>query len=112
MPVDGYYATDMLPTMILLGIGAGLVFPAVVTLAMSSATPEDAGLASGLTNTTLQVGGALGLAVLATLSTTRTENLVAEGRQRRRRPWSTGTSSRTSSRSACSARRSRWRSAS
>ena len=79
VPVDGVYATDMLPTMILLGIGAGLVFPAVVTLAMSSATPEDAGLASGLTNTTLQVGGALGLAILATLSTTRTENLVAEG---------------------------------
>jgi EmrB/QacA subfamily drug resistance transporter len=79
VPVDGVYATDMLPTMILLGIGAGLVFPAVVTLAMSSATPEDAGLASGLTNTTLQVGGALGLAILATLSTTRTENLIAEG---------------------------------
>jgi EmrB/QacA subfamily drug resistance transporter len=79
VPVDGVYVTDMLPTMILLGVGAGLVFPAVVTLAMSSATPEDAGLASGLTNTTLQVGGALGLAVLATLSTTRTENLVAEG---------------------------------
>jgi EmrB/QacA subfamily drug resistance transporter len=79
VPVDATYATDMLPTMILLGIGAGLVFPSVVTLAMSSATPEDAGLASGLTNTTLQVGGALGLAVLATLSTTRTENLVAEG---------------------------------
>jgi EmrB/QacA subfamily drug resistance transporter len=79
VPVAGVYATDMLPTMILLGIGAGLVFPAVVTLAMSSATPEDAGLASGLTNTTLQVGGALGLAILATLSTTRTENLIAEG---------------------------------
>ena len=79
VPVDGVYVTDMLPTMILLGIGAGLVFPSVVTLAMSSATPEDAGLASGLTNTTLQVGGALGLAVLATLSTTRTETLVAEG---------------------------------
>jgi EmrB/QacA subfamily drug resistance transporter len=79
VPVDGVYATDMLPTMILLGIGAGLVFPSVVTLAMSSATPEDAGLASGLTNTTLQVGGALGLAVLATLSTTRTDNLLAEG---------------------------------
>jgi len=79
VPVDGVYVTDMLPTMILLGVGAGLVFPAVVTLAMSSATPEDAGLASGLTNTTLQVGGALGLAVLATLSTTRTENLLAEG---------------------------------
>ena len=79
VPVAGNYVTDMLPTMVLLGVGAGLVFPAVTTLAMSSATPEDAGLASGLANTTLQVGGALGLAVLATLSTTRTENLLSEG---------------------------------
>jgi predicted MFS family arabinose efflux permease len=79
VPVDGNYVTDMLPTMVLLGVGAGLVFPAVTTLAMSSATPEDAGLASGLANTTLQVGGALGLAVLATLSTTRTENLLSDG---------------------------------
>ena len=79
VPVDGSYATDMLATMVLLGVGAGLVFPAVVALAMSSATPEDAGLASGLANTTLQVGGALGLAILATLSTTRTETLVADG---------------------------------
>jgi EmrB/QacA subfamily drug resistance transporter len=79
VPVGADYVADMLPSMILLGVGAGLVFPSVVALAMSSATPEDAGLASGLTNTTLQVGGALGLAILATLSTTRTENLVAEG---------------------------------
>jgi EmrB/QacA subfamily drug resistance transporter len=79
VPVNGDYVADMLPTMILLGVGAGLVFPSVVALAMSSATPEDAGLASGLTNTTLQVGGALGLAILASLSTTRTENLLADG---------------------------------
>jgi EmrB/QacA subfamily drug resistance transporter len=79
VPVNGDYVVDMLPTMVLLGVGAGLVFPSVVALAMSSATPEDAGLASGLTNTTLQVGGALGLAILATLSTTRTDNLLAEG---------------------------------
>jgi EmrB/QacA subfamily drug resistance transporter len=79
VPVGADYVADMLPSMILLGVGAGLVFPSVVALAMSSATPQDAGLASGLTNTTLQVGGALGLAILATLSTTRTENLVAEG---------------------------------
>jgi EmrB/QacA subfamily drug resistance transporter len=79
VPVNGDYVTDMLATMVLLGVGAGLVFPAVVALAMSSATPEDAGLASGLTNTTLQVGGALGLAILASLSTTRTDNLLADG---------------------------------
>jgi MFS family permease len=65
--------------MLLLGVGAGLVFPALMTLAMSGATPEDSGLASGLVNTTQQVGGALGLAVLATLSTTRTSSLVAHG---------------------------------
>ncbi len=79
VPVAGDYVTDLLPTMILLGVGAGLTFPSMMTLAMSSATPEDAGLASGLVNTTLQVGGAVGLAVLATLSTTRTETLVADG---------------------------------
>jgi EmrB/QacA subfamily drug resistance transporter len=79
VPVDGEYVTDLLPTMILLGVGAGLTFPSMMTLAMSGATPEDAGLASGLVNTTLQVGGALGLAVLATLSTTRTDNLLSEG---------------------------------
>ena len=61
------------------GIGAGLSFPSVMTLAMSGVRPEEAGLASGLVNTTLQVGGALGLAVLATLSTSRTSNLVHGG---------------------------------
>ena len=65
--------------MLLLGVGAGLVFPSLMTLAMSAATPEDSGLASGLVNTTQQVGGALGLAVLATLSTTRTGSLLAQG---------------------------------
>ena len=65
--------------MILLGIGAGLSFPSLMTLAMSSATQSDSGLASGLVNTSLQVGGALGLAVLATLSTTRTDNGLAAG---------------------------------
>ena len=69
----------MLPSMILFGIGAGLAFPSLMTLAMSSADATDAGLASGLVNTSLQVGGALGLAVLATLSTTRTGNLLAAG---------------------------------
>jgi MFS family permease len=77
--VNAGYTADLLPVMLLLGVGAGLVFPAVMTLAMSGATPEDSGLASGLVNTTQQVGGALGLAVLATLSTTRTASLLAQG---------------------------------
>jgi EmrB/QacA subfamily drug resistance transporter len=79
VPVGGDYVTDILPTMILLGIGAGVFFPALMTIAMSSATPSDAGLASGLVNTTAQVGGALGLAVLATLSTSRSDDLVGRG---------------------------------
>jgi EmrB/QacA subfamily drug resistance transporter len=78
-PVDGSYIRDVLPVMALLGVGAGLSFPALMTLAMSGATPSDAGLASGLVNTSLQVGGALGLAVLATLAGTRTESLLADG---------------------------------
>jgi EmrB/QacA subfamily drug resistance transporter len=78
-PVEAAYATDVLPSMVLLGLGAGLCFPALMTLAMSGATRSDAGLASGLVNTTQQVGGALGLAVLATLSTTRTDARLASG---------------------------------
>jgi EmrB/QacA subfamily drug resistance transporter len=78
-PVDGDYVVHILPVMVLLGIGAGLCFPALMTLAMSGATPSDAGLASGLINTTAQVGGALGLAVLATLSASRSDQLIADG---------------------------------
>ena len=79
VPVDGDYVIDLLPVMVLLGAGAGLCFPALMTLSMSGATPEDAGLASGLVNTTVQVGGAVGLAVLATLSATRSEALAGDG---------------------------------
>jgi EmrB/QacA subfamily drug resistance transporter len=75
-PLHATYAINVLPTMVILGIGFGVSFPALMTLAMSSATPEDAGLASGLVNTSVQVGGALGLAVLATLATTRTHHLA------------------------------------
>jgi EmrB/QacA subfamily drug resistance transporter len=78
-PVDGTYVTDVLPSMLLLGAGAGLAFPALMTLSMSGATPSDAGLASGLVNTTLQVGGAIGLAVLTTFATERTDGLLADG---------------------------------
>jgi EmrB/QacA subfamily drug resistance transporter len=78
-PVGATYATDILPPMILFGLGAGLAFPSLMTLAMSGATESDSGLASGLVNTSLQVGGAIGLAVLATVSTERTEGLLADG---------------------------------
>jgi EmrB/QacA subfamily drug resistance transporter len=78
-PVHADYATQVAPSMLLLGLGAGTAFPALMNLAMSGATPQDAGLASGLVNTTAQVGGALGLAVLATLSTSRSNALKASG---------------------------------
>jgi MFS family permease len=78
-PVDGNYVQHVLPSMILFGFGAGLSFPALMTLAMSGATQEDAGLASGLVNTSAQVGGAIGLAVLATLSATRSDSLIDDG---------------------------------
>jgi EmrB/QacA subfamily drug resistance transporter len=79
VPVEATYLADILPPMVLFGLGAGLSFPSLMTLAMSGATESDSGLASGLVNTTLQVGGALGLAVLATLSTERTSGLLEEG---------------------------------
>jgi EmrB/QacA subfamily drug resistance transporter len=78
-PVDGNYLRHVLPVTLLLGIGVGSSFPALMTLAMSGATREDAGLASGLINTTAQVGGALGLAVLATVSSTRSDTLIEAG---------------------------------
>jgi EmrB/QacA subfamily drug resistance transporter len=78
-PVDATYLTDVFPSMLLLGVGAGLSFPSLMTLAMSGATERDSGLASGVVNMSLQVGGALGLAVLATLSATRTKHLIEAG---------------------------------
>ncbi len=79
-PVDGGYVQHVLPVMVLMGAGVGVSFPSLMTLAMSGATDEDAGLASGLVNTTVQVGAALGLAVLATLATSETESLTTAGR--------------------------------
>jgi EmrB/QacA subfamily drug resistance transporter len=78
-PLQARYASDVLPSMVLLGVGGGLSFPAVMTLGMSGATASDSGLVSGLINTTAQVGGSLGLAVLATLATSRTDQLLAAG---------------------------------
>jgi EmrB/QacA subfamily drug resistance transporter len=79
VPTHADYLADLLPAMVLMGMGAGLAFPSLMTLAMSAATAQDSGLASGLVNTTQQVGGALGLAVLATLSTNRTSTLRGHG---------------------------------
>jgi EmrB/QacA subfamily drug resistance transporter len=79
VPVEGHYVPDVLPVMLLIGIGGGLVFPSLFTLALSSAGPEDSGLASGLVNTSQQVGGAIGLAILASLSTTRSTSLLDGG---------------------------------
>ncbi len=78
-PVDGSYFIDVMPPMLLIGLGVGTAFPSLMTVAMSGATPSDSGLASGLVNTSMQVGGAIGLAVLATLSTERTDSLLADG---------------------------------
>jgi EmrB/QacA subfamily drug resistance transporter len=79
VPVQAHYLTDVLPSTILLGLGGGLAFPALAALAMGEATPADAGLASGIFNTTAQVGSALGLAVLATLSAGRYADLRGAG---------------------------------
>ena len=76
---SGVYPLHLLPTMLLTG-GFGLAFPAMITLAMSGASGADAGVASGLVNTTQQVGAALGVAVLSTLAAARTGRLLAAGR--------------------------------
>ncbi|HVI17503.1 MAG TPA: MFS transporter, partial [Gaiellales bacterium] len=78
-PVEGTYLADLLAPMLLVGLGVGTAFPSLMTLAMSGATLEDSGLASGLVNTSMQVGGAIGLAVLATLATERTDSQLADG---------------------------------
>lgn len=75
----GNYLTSILPAMILLGLGTGVVIPAVSTVIMSDATPENAGLASGLANTSQQVGAAIGIAVLAALAAARTDGLLTGG---------------------------------
>jgi EmrB/QacA subfamily drug resistance transporter len=79
VPVAADYAIDVLPSLLAMGVGAGLAFPSLVGLAMSGATQSDAGLASGLVNTTRQVGGALGLAVMASLATIRGTDLALSG---------------------------------
>jgi len=78
-PVDGNYVVDVLPSMILLGFGAGIAFNPVLFAAMSDVQPTEAGLASGIVNTAFMMGGALGLAVLASVAAQRTDTLLADG---------------------------------
>lgn len=76
-PVQGAFVVDVLPGMLLLGLGAGIAFNPVLLAAMSDVGPSDSGLASGIVNTAFMMGGSLGLAVLASLAAARSENLVA-----------------------------------
>ncbi|MEO3786182.1 MFS transporter [Actinocorallia sp. B10E7] len=78
VPVDADYVTDLLPVMLLIA-GGGLVLPALTSLGMSGAREDDAGLASGLFNTTQQIGMATGVAVLSTLAASRTDGLLSAG---------------------------------
>jgi len=78
-PVGGHYVTDVLPAMILLGIGGGTAFNPVLLAAMGDVDQQEAGLASGVINTSFMMGGALGLAVLASLAASRTSSLHAAG---------------------------------
>jgi EmrB/QacA subfamily drug resistance transporter len=78
-PVDGSFVTDVLPSMILLGLGAGMAFNPVLLAAMGDVDPAEAGLASGVVNTSFMMGGAVGLAVLASVAASRTSTLVAAG---------------------------------
>jgi MFS family permease len=78
-PVDGSFAVDILPSMILLGFGAGMAFNPVLLAAMSDVAPQESGLASGIINTSFMMGGALGLAVLASIADSRTNHLLGSG---------------------------------
>jgi EmrB/QacA subfamily drug resistance transporter len=79
LPAHGTYLKDLLPTIVVVSIGMGMTFVPCTLLATTNVAPEDAGLASGLFNTSQQVGGALGLAILSTLATSRTAHLLPHG---------------------------------
>ena len=78
-PVDGTFAADVLPSMILLGLGAGIAFNPVLLAAMGDVDPSESGLASGVVNTAFMMGGAVGLAVLASVAASRTQTLADAG---------------------------------
>jgi EmrB/QacA subfamily drug resistance transporter len=81
-PVHGSFALDVLPSMILLGFGGGMAFNPVLLAAMNDVDPRESGLASGIVNTSFMMGGALGLAVLASLAAAHTNHLLASGHSR------------------------------
>jgi hypothetical protein len=78
-PVAGEFVVDVLPRVVLPGTGAGIAFNPVLMAAMSDVEPQESGLASGLVNTAFMMGGALGLAVVASAAAARTDDLVAGG---------------------------------
>jgi EmrB/QacA subfamily drug resistance transporter len=78
-PADGNFALDVLPGMLLFGLGGGITFNPLLLAAMGDVAPTEAGLASGIVNTAFMLGGALGLAVLASLAASRTDSLLASG---------------------------------
>lgn len=78
-PIHGTFAIDVLPSMILLGVGAGIAFNPMLLAAMSDVAPTESGLASGVVNTAFMMGGALGLAILASIAAARTSNLLDSG---------------------------------
>jgi predicted MFS family arabinose efflux permease len=78
-PLNGGYFTTIFPAMLLLGAGMGVSFPSLMMFAMSGATASDSGLASGVINTTSQVGGSFGLAILATIAASHTHTLLRAG---------------------------------
>jgi EmrB/QacA subfamily drug resistance transporter len=78
-PVDGNYFVDVLPGMLILGIGGGITFNPILLAAMSGVEPTEAGLASGVVNTSFMMGGALGLAILASVAASRTDSLRTSG---------------------------------
>jgi EmrB/QacA subfamily drug resistance transporter len=78
-PVDGQYAADILPSLILLGVGAGLSFVSITTAALARVDEEAAGLASGLLSTSVQIGGALGIAILVSVLSARSGDLIDSG---------------------------------
>ena len=78
-PVSGHFGVDVLPSMILLGLGAGIAFNPMLLAAMGDVDPRESGLASGLVNTSFMMGGALGLAILASVAASRTSHLLASG---------------------------------